>query len=332
MAADTDTTPVTRQPILGGVTGLFGAVIVVALAGIHFSDAAQFVPFAASLVLFGLPHGALDHLIASRLAGVPLTRTAVLRVVALYGVLGAFVVGFWFVAPAVAAIAFIALTWFHWGQGDLFALLTFTRADYLNTRFLRVLACVVRGGLPMLVPYEAWPQVYRHVLVGAAGLFSAPAASSLGWLDAPLPRLSVGLLFAVVTIGYFLLALRHSTRQNRRSLAVDAAETALLTLFFVSVPPILAVGLYFCLWHALRHILRLGQLTKAAHPFRAFARDALPITVISLLFLAAVFVAVPRSHGSPDALLGLYLVALSALTLPHVVIVSGMDTRQNVWL
>ena len=38
-----------------------------------------------------------------------------------------------------------------------------------------------------------------------------------------------------------------------------------------------------------------------------------------------------RSLGSPGDLGRLVLVALSALTLPHVLIVALMDTRQGVW-
>jgi Brp/Blh family beta-carotene 15,15'-monooxygenase len=343
MAVVTDSLRVTRRPVMLGVSGLLAGFIVAAAVGIHFSGAVQYVPFVVSLVLFGLPHGALDHLVPARLAGVRPTLRSIATVVALYLILGCAVIGLWFVAPAFAALGFIALTWFHWGQGDLYALVTFTKSSYLNTRGLRALALAVRGGLPMLVPLIAWPELYRHVLGAAAGLFSTAGPLSggqlsggalsagphslvgpeLAWLSAPGTRVAVAVGFGALVVSYLVLTHRrvkarsiHSAgalgiKNNADSLRawrVDAAETALLALFFVLVPPILAVGLYFCLWHAVRHILRLGALGHST--LRQFSRDAAPITAISL---------------------GMYLVLLSALTLPHVVIVSWMDARQHLW-
>ncbi len=120
-----------------------------------------------------------------------------------------------------------------------------------------------------------------------------------------------------------------------------ALETFALFAFFAVVPPVLAVGLYFALWHAPRHVARLVLLDPAGashlgagRPVRAlarFGREAAPLTVLALALLVALLLAVPRMSGDPGSLLGLYLVLISALTLPHAVIVTLMDSRQGVW-
>lgn len=47
---------------------------------------------------------------------------------------------------------------------------------------------------------------------------------------------------------------------QRRVWREDAFEIVLLAAFFALVPPVLAVGLYFCLWHSVRHVGRLMLL------------------------------------------------------------------------
>jgi len=47
--------------------------------------------------------------------------------------------------------------------------------------------------------------------------------------------------------------------------------------------------------------------------------------------LAALYLVVPAVDESAPSLLAVYLVLISALTLPHAVVVSYMDVRQGLW-
>ena len=113
----------------------------------------------------------------------------------------------------------------------------------------------------------------------------------------------------------------------------------LLAAYFALVPPVLAVGLYFCLWHAPRHIARLVLLDgasavafeKGRFPLARFVRDAAPLTLAALALLLGFYFALPGAGTSAPALLALYLVLISVLTLPHVVVVSFMDYAQGLW-
>lgn len=89
---------------------------------------------------------------------------------------------------------------------------------------------------------------------------------------------------------------------------------------------VLADGLYFALWHAPRHIARLVLLDPVPASSR-FARDAAPLTGLPLALLVALYLAVPAGEGDAGSLLAVYLVLISALTLPHAVWVSYMDAR-----
>jgi Brp/Blh family beta-carotene 15,15'-monooxygenase len=321
-----------------------GAVAVVAgvgrVAGVALPAALVYAPFALSVVVLGLPHGAVDHLVPGRLGG-GVTVRSVLWVVAVYAVLMAVYAGAWFVAPTASFVFFVALTWFHWGQGDVYAVLALDAAEHLPTTAERALSLVVRGGLPMLAPLVAFPDRYRAVARGVVGLFGADAAA-LAPAFAPTGRLVAGGgLLALSALGVALGWLRVRDGAARTPWLVDAGEVTLLWAYFAVVPPVLAVGVYFCLWHALRHVARLLVTSESASAalavgdatgaLRRFARDALPLTVASLVVFGALAVAVPETPAGRTGLLGLYLVGIAVLTLPHVAVVTWMDLRQGVW-
>lgn len=297
-----------------------------------------FGPLAVSLVLFGLPHGGVDHLAPARAAGKSPDIRWLLAVGLVYLVLGVAYGGLWFVSPVVAAAAFIVITWFHWGQGDLYAL-DALGATHLDDRTIRLGALVVRGGLPMLVPLLGHPTQYRTVVDSWVALFGSSLDAA--WLVSPTVRATLGGGFALLTVAT-LLAGRH--RADDRVWRIDALETVLLWAFFLLVPAIFAIGVYFCVWHSLRHIARLVAIDPAARrafgergPIAALARtgrDALPLTGIALASLVAIGVVsgVELNTQAGQQAAALYLVFISALTLPHVAIVTWMDWVETAGL
>lgn len=317
-----------------------GAVAVLGPLVPSLPAAVVYAPFALSVVVLGLPHGAVDHLVPARLADAGLARSMA-AVGGVYAVLMAVYAVGWFLAPAAAFASFVALTWFHWGQGDVYAVLAFTDAEHLPTAVERALALVVRGGLPMLAPLVAFPDRYRAVVTAVVGLFGADAAA-LAPVFAPTARaVAGGGLLAASAFGVALGYRRVRGGAARGPWLVDAGEVALLWAYFSLVPPILAVGVYFCLWHALRHVGRLvladGRAAAALARGDArtaigrFARDAAPLSAAALLVFGGLYLAVPNAPGDRAGLLGLYLVGIAVLTLPHVAVVTWMDLRQGVW-
>ncbi|MFT4890927.1 MAG: Brp/Blh family beta-carotene 15,15'-monooxygenase [Halobacteriales archaeon] len=317
---------------------LVGVVAAVFVAGVTVPVRMRYGVLLASAVVFGVPHGALDHLVPGRLRHGGVDRRSVAAVVGLYAVLGvAYVLG-WFVAPVVAFGAFILLTWVHWGQGDLHALLALADADHLPTRGHRAATAAVRGGLPMLVPLVAFPDRYRAVATAVIGAFGSEP-TELAALFAPTTRAAVGLGLAAVAVA--TLGLGFFRGNARRGWAIDAGETGVLAAYFAVVPPVLAIGLYFTVWHSLRHVARLAvadpesaaelRAGRIGRPVARFARDAAPATVGALALFAPLWWLVPGTPDGLPAYAGLYLVLIAVLTLPHVVLVAWMDREQGVW-
>lgn len=300
--------------------------------GVHVPRALRYLPFVASFVAFGLPHGAADHLAVARLGG----SRPFAAVGAAYLVGGAAYLAAWRLAPAAAFAGFVLLTVYHWGQGDCYLLVSV--GDHLRTRTQRALAVAVRGGIPMVVPLVAFPEVYRSVARATVGLFDSAAADALAVAFRPGVRLGVGAGLAALSALALALGYARGRGFGDPGWRVDAVETGLLWAYFLVVPPVVAVGLYFCLWHSVRHVARLLMVEDASaladgrvgHALAGFARDALPNTVGAVVVLAGLAVLAPPDAALPS-LLGLYLVLLAVLTLPHALVVSWMDLREGVW-
>lgn len=325
-----------RQQLFVPVDVILFGVAVAFAAGLRVPQEFQYVPFALGLVIFGLPHGALDHLVPARLAGRRATVATIVPVVGLYLVLGVAVAVLWAVQPTIAFAFFIALTWFHWGQGDAFA--AAQRTGDRRGWPLAIGFPLLRGALPMVVPLIAFPETYAAVLGATTRAFGGAAPEGV---LAPGIRfaLSGGLVVLVVIVTILDARVRRGRPGARKAWLGDLGEVVLLMFFFATVPPVLAVGLYFALWHSLRHIVRLSLLDPGlARPLGRgrwgvvllrFTGQAAPVTAIALVILVGLFILlVPRTGGDPMDLLGIYLVLISALTLPHAVIVATMDRVQ----
>ena len=277
-----------------------------------------------------------------RIAGRTPGPRAIASIVLLYFVVGGLVVLLWIASPVLAFVGFIGMTWFHWGQGDVFVEATREGAGH-PSRLTRVAMLIVRGALPMVVPLIASPGIYLSVFRDTTGVFAVPLVDGATFFENAAVRISIGGALGLVAVMAFIgtARARWATVGGRRAWRGDLGEVLLLAVFFWAVPPILAVGLYFCFWHSLRHIVRLSLLDPGSRDslrhgrfliaLRIFALQSAPVTVAALGILVAMFFLVPRAGMSSGALLGLYLVMISALTLPHVVVVSIMDRRQAVW-
>lgn len=300
--------------------------------------------FALGTLVIGMAHGAVDHLVPLRAATEISLGRSIAVVSLVYAILGGAVVVAFFVAPVAAFVGFIALTWLHWGQGDVAALVV-AGVEHRPTSAERWLSLIVRGGLPMGVPLLGHPAEYRLVAEWMVGLFvvdAGAAAAAVAPVFTPETRLAVGAVMVVSTLlsaglGY----VRVRGGASRRGWLRDIGEVGVLWAWFLLAAPVFAIGVYFALWHALRHVGRLVLVDRYAADavgagdvqgaLKRFARDAAPLTLAGFAVVAAVGLAVPSGVAAPGDLLGVSLVAIAAMTLPHVVVVAWLDRRQGVW-
>lgn len=317
----------------------WAAVLAVTLAvavGLSVPRRWRYLPLLASVLVLGLPHGAVDWAALPRAVTGRLAPRWVGVVLVVYLVAGGAYAAAWVAVPAASAAVFVALTWAHWGQGDLYALTAVVGVDHLDSAPARALTVAVRGGLPMLVPLLAFPDRYRAVVASWVRAFGGTVPP---WPITPQVRLGLGLAFGLVTVAALARGWLRAT--DRRAWAVDAGETGLLWAYFLVVPPVLAVGVYFCCWHSARHVARVlaldGATTEAPSTvgtgpgLRRFAWEAAVPTAGALVVAGALWLLAPSPRATVAGIAGVYLVAIAVLTLPHVVVVTWLDRLQGYW-
>lgn len=325
-----------RATILAGWLPL-AVLIPIALLVPSIPTVYRYLPLVASGLLLGMPHGAIDWVAMPRARRGTVTLRGVTVVAVLYAVVGGAYLLAWLVAPVPAAVGFILLTWFHWGQGEVYVLRDLFEADHLDDAVQQTLTVLVRGGLPMLVPLLGFPGRYRSVVE----TFVEPFGGAVGdwWLFTLDGRLALGAGFALLTGLMLARGWRRAT--DRQAWRRDAVEVLLLWGFFLLVPPILAIGAYFTVWHSLRHIFRVllldtGSAAALADGHwlaasRQFAIEAAVPTVLALLGVVGLWVVVQPSVATLASATGIYLVAIAVLTLPHTVVVTVLDREQQLW-
>lgn len=292
---------------------VLGATLVAVLLGPEVWSSATITAVVALGLAAGLPHGAIDHVLAARLAGIsPLTTTTVY----LAGALAAWAALTWGGPVALAAV--LGLSVVHFGAGEVEA--HRATGPWPGGAAAVVLAVAGTGALllPLARADQAVVAVADALSPGLGSLLAEPAISVLlagGW--------------AVAALGVLVLAVVH-----RR--AVVAADVVLVGAVGALAPPLVAFALWFGGWHALRHTGRLlvtepgaAQLVDAGQPRRALARLARLAAAPSAVALAAVVALALLTAGAPepDTALATALRVLLALTVPHMVVVAWLDRR-----
>jgi len=314
---------------------VWGTLLVVLILSRLFPAASlrwQFVPFLLGMVFLGLPHGALDHLAPLFLRHRRPTPRYLFLFVLGYVALVALYLLFWRLWPPAALTVFLLFSWLHWGQGDSYFLEVFEGRPPPKTRTERLMVWLVRGGLPIVLPALVFPQVFAQVASGILQWYGGSA----GWfLDGHWHAAGI-MALAALAAAY----LWRSWQDHKAGFWRDAGEIGLLLVYFSLVPPILAVGVYFCVWHSARHLARLMLLDQAndaalargelGRPLRRVAWQAAPMTGGALVLLVALFWGHGHAHVTAGAFVYLYLSLIAALTFPHFLLVLWMDWEELI--
>lgn len=137
-------------------------------SGSFIPSVPEMTTLAVVLALFGVPHGATDHLVAASIFRRSFPRAWLLVFVVMYLSMMAAVVLCWRVAPVFSLVCFLLMSVVHWGLGD-------AEEDLVPTHLLAVEVCV-RGCVPILLPCVAFKD---HVLTLFSWLIGPVRVASL---------------------------------------------------------------------------------------------------------------------------------------------------------
>ena len=273
--------------------GLALALVIASLVGARLEPQHELLAMGVLVLLLGMPHGALDVVIARQVLSV-----TDLKGWALFGLgyvsLSIAVLGLWFVAPSIFLCTFLIISALHFGGDPAAGVARLTRVLY--------------GGAVIVLPALFHGRDLQHLL----GLVAGP--TSAAHIVPVLSHLAAPWLAAM------LLACALQARTSR----LAACESVALVALALAAPPLAAFTVYFCAMHSPRHILRTFASLRAAQ-----ARNALMLALwptLAVLVTAALF-GLLASHLPIEArVMQLVFVGLAALTLPHMVLLERAGT------
>ena len=267
--------------------------------------------------LAGIPHGAIDHLLAIRL----LSGRSALMVVAVYAGLAA---GMWvalrWAGPAVL-LTVVALSAIHFGLGEL------------------EVSRVLTGWRP-------GPAVASAVVVAGCGALVLPLARSGAQVQTVATAVSPGLARAIghapvqvaLAAAWFLaavIAIVAALRSGRTAVALDVTLIGVLGML---APPLAAFAVWFGGWHGLRHTARMMTVEPGCAALLAEGRRRDAVSRLGRLAAMPSVAALTAVSGlmwltatanDPAVAVAEVLRVLLALTVPHMVVVFWLDQAEN---
>jgi Brp/Blh family beta-carotene 15,15'-monooxygenase len=302
------------------------AVVTVVATVTSSNDAVSVAIVVLVIALLGIPHGAVDHLVAATFeptgpsASEPGSATPVsaasaisqrrfhllyVAAMAAYGLV-------WLVIPGVALVGFLLVSVHHFGQSDL-AHLRIGRWQQLAIQVSRGLFLV---GLVLVANLTAVSPVIERM-----GGFDP---TSWPWLAGHTVAWSVVLVGQQLVVGLFV-ARRIS---DRTTITREVITIISLTALLVAADPLIGFAVYFGLWHSLNHLNVLADVLghrtgSAALTPVELARIAAPRSAVSIAALAILIVGA-QSLGQTEFIVPITLIFVSMLTLPHMIVVERL--------
>jgi Brp/Blh family beta-carotene 15,15'-monooxygenase len=248
------------------------------------------VILALLVAVVGLPHGALDPLVA-RKAGLWHNPSGLARFIGAYLFLAAIAGLLWVWAPKFSLAAFLAYSSWHFA-GDW--------RDWLS-RGWRLCA----GSTVICAPSLFYPD---HV----AGYFSALTGEDATTLVRVLQSLAIPALAGTI----------YSVARSFRTRPTVAAELAILAASALALPPLVFFLLYFCGLHSPRHLIATAQGMDSTTAIAT----ATGLTLLTVGLGALFFVLLPSAQFD-QRLLQITFIGLAVLTVPHMILIEHYATR-----
>lgn len=269
-----------------------------------------------SVFIVGIPHGAIDHVIAAELFGLNQKLTDHLLFYGSYLLIMIFVGALWIFFPVGGMIFFLAISIYHFGQADMEDFLSEKRKG--NWIFHLARGTLIIGLIVFVRTEETFPIMAEAMRIETSTLEAILPPSFITVSTILL------LYLAVAGVGGF-------TRRISR-FGSFMTDSVLLALVLIITGPLIGFAIYFALWHSAGHINEMRDFFKSRNKSLSipqFYLKAAPFTLVSFLGLA-MLLGINQAYGLEDQFLSLMFILISVLTLPHMVIVDKMYAEKGV--
>ncbi|MEM7573843.1 MAG: Brp/Blh family beta-carotene 15,15'-dioxygenase [Bacteroidota bacterium] len=262
------------------------------------------------MLLLGLPHGATDYSLFKAMDKHNISRRKMVFYLMYGGLIGLYGL-VWLLLPLCAFLLFLLLAIYHFGQSN-WSYVSYRRTAWGSLHFM------LWGAGVLFTP------ILLH-----GGEAAAIVAKMTGW-NLTIPTYEVALTTIIILGVLNMLAigrLRYDGQLSRKRAWIELAAYGLLMGVFFTNSLLLGFTIYFVFWHSLGSMLdqlRYFRTNLGNYSRRQFLLEIAPVVLGALAFcLFAWFWLEPGMVLSP-ALIGGVFVAISLLTLPHMILVDQL--------
>jgi Brp/Blh family beta-carotene 15,15'-monooxygenase len=274
---------------------VIGLLVTAAIFGKRLDPAATLAVLVAGVVVFGLPHGALDPLVARK----TFENRGRYSAIAFYGIYLGVVLAYvllWLKFPTLGLSGFLLISAYHFGgdwhpRGN-----ALTRFAYGAT--VVTLPAMLHGGEVMRV-FALLGTVHGQTIVEVERVL------------APIALIAAG-------IGAVL-----QCKQSRR----DLVEFSAIALGAIFLEPLVFFTCYFSLLHSPRHLLETAENLGIGN-LQTIAIKSLPVLMATLALGSVLYLSLPAISVSGRIIMVLFI-GLAALTMPHMLLETLAMKKQS---
>lgn len=264
-------------------------------AGLYFGSAFALI----SLMLIGIPHGSLDHVIKEKTSGmVSKGQFSLLKFLGVYLLTMAVYALFWVWLPAFSLVFFLVMSAYHFGETDL-----------------------VESGVSQPVIRRLGFLLYGSLLI--FGLLANDVVQTTEIISSMLPESALLAGFVSLTEQFPLLRHAEFIALGLRVLTVrsglfDHLRIGAILFIALFLPLLEGFLLYFCHHHAWVNLVRMKEsiYEDSSAGLYSMVKDMTPFSLISVVGIIILVASSPLwlSHVNPVLL---FFILISVLTLPH---------------
>jgi Brp/Blh family beta-carotene 15,15'-monooxygenase len=352
MLISTTHIPQTRHPQLFAILSAISLAITFPyLIGTGIPETGEYLIFAFFVLITGIPHGAVDHIVAAQVFGLRASFGDQARFYGSYLLTMLLFAGLWILSPIAGFLLFLVISVYHFGQGDL---------NWLNLpRTPALIAYLSRGIMLLALPILGHAEITTPIIREVSGF----TLSDSMLLNNHASAIAVGSWFIHLLVLFTVMITYH-----KRVFWREVVLVVVLGITLLYTHPLVGFGIYFGLWHGLNHFFELrdhlytnrpggkgspadlsilgdasvqidssnqsdvsnqsvqsdGELSSVSDgtfsTLLPIYKKTMPFTAMSLVGLILLWY-ILGGFGIQERMISVLFILISVLTLPHMVII-----------
>jgi Brp/Blh family beta-carotene 15,15'-monooxygenase len=275
----------------------FSGILLGIVLGLFFYDNSwvEWIFLSTILVLVGIPHGAIDHIVSGANGSTQNLMKFFLKyllIIVAYALL-------WYFAPKLSLLLFLLISAFHFGEPHFI---------HLKLRFKTTTYFITGAFWLSIILFSSFKETQKILL----------PILDITWIEP----------FKILIISsHTLLLLILILVQSIPKKPIILIEFLVLAAVLYYLPLIFSFALYFGFWHSLPTMMAEYKFLKAKS-FSNFIKPFLPLTVVSIVGIGLILFFAHR-HLEVAELTLLFFILISVITAPHVWVMHQFFAREN---